>query len=191
MQNKCPRTINVKYILRGGGGCRAVRDFDCVLITYCSVLPQFLWYWGSESRLENPCSLGIKPTVNGEFSLDRFQGPCNVVFPLSSWFPYRHESEDHARPWFCPQLVIFLLSTWFPHRLESEDHARPWFCPKLVVFRPSSWFPQRLESEDHTRPWFCPKLVVFRPSSWFPQRLESEDHAKPWFCPKLVVFASK
>ena len=25
-------------------------------------------------------------------------------------------------------------SIGFPHRLESEDHARPWFCPRLVRF---------------------------------------------------------
>ena len=53
---------------------------------------------------------------------------------LGSWFPHRLESEDHARPWFCPKLVVSFLSIWFPHRLESEDHARPWFCPKLVIF---------------------------------------------------------
>ena len=26
------------------------------------------------------------------------------------------------------------LSSWFPHRFESEDHAIPWFCPKLRYF---------------------------------------------------------
>ena len=26
------------------------------------------------------------------------------------------------------------LSSWFPHRLESEDHAIPWFCLKLRYF---------------------------------------------------------
>ena len=30
-------------------------------------------------------------------------------------------------------LVIFIFCTWFPHRLESEDHARPWFCPWAPV----------------------------------------------------------
>ena len=25
----------------------------------------------------------------------------------------------------------FPLSSWFPHRFESEDHATPWFCQKL------------------------------------------------------------
>ena len=29
---------------------------------------------------------------------------------------------------------FFFFFTWFPHRLESEDHARPWFCPTLVIF---------------------------------------------------------
>ena len=29
------------------------------------------------------------------------------------------------------QNPVFLLSSWFPHRFESEDHAIPWFCPKL------------------------------------------------------------
>ena len=53
---------------------------------------------------------------------------------LCTWFPHRLESEDHARPWFCPKLFVFLLCTWFPHRLESEDHASPRFCPKLMFF---------------------------------------------------------
>ena len=29
----------------------------------------------------------------------------------------------------------FFFYTWFPHRLESEDHARPWFCPELVIIK--------------------------------------------------------
>ena len=24
-------------------------------------------------------------------------------------------------------------SSWFPHWLGLEDHARPWFCPELVI----------------------------------------------------------
>ena len=51
----------------------------------------------------------------------------------SDLFPHRLESEDYARPWFCPTLVIFIFYTWFPHRLESEDHTRPWFCPWAPV----------------------------------------------------------
>ena len=78
---------------------------------------------------------------------------------LCTWFPHRLESEDHARPWFCPKLMLFLC-TWFPHRLESEDHARPWFCPKLMIFL-CTWFSHRIESEDHARPWFYPKLFLF------------------------------
>ena len=31
-------------------------------------------------------------------------------------------------------LWFFLFCTWFPHRLESEDHARPRFCPKVMIF---------------------------------------------------------
>ena len=27
----------------------------------------------------------------------------------------------------------FSLSSWFPHRFESEDHAIPWLCPKLII----------------------------------------------------------
>ena len=26
------------------------------------------------------------------------------------------------------------LSSWFPHKFESKDHAIPWFCPKLRYF---------------------------------------------------------
>ena len=49
-----------------------------------------------------------------------------------TWFPYRLGSEDHTRPWFCPELIIIKkFCTWFPHRLGSEDHTRPWFCPEL------------------------------------------------------------
>ena len=68
--------------------------------------------------------LGLSPRT--------MQGLGYVQNFLSTWFPHRLESEDHARPWFCPKL--FFGSTWFPHRLESEDHARPWFCPKLFFF---------------------------------------------------------
>ena len=28
-------------------------------------------------------------------------------------------------------VLRFSLSSWFPHRFESENHAIPWFCPKL------------------------------------------------------------
>ena len=92
-------------------------------------------------------------------------------FPLSSWFPHRFESEDHAVPWFCPKLR-FLLSSWFPHRFEFEDYAIPWFCPKLRFYL-NSWFLHRFEFEDHAIPWFCPKLR-FLLSSWFLHRFESE-----------------
>ena len=57
----------------------------------------------------------------------------NLEFSLSSWFPHRFESEDHAIPWFC-QKLRFSLSSWFLHIFESEDHAIPWFCPKLIIF---------------------------------------------------------
>ena len=26
---------------------------------------------------------------------------------------------------------LILISSWFPHRFESEDHAILWFCQKL------------------------------------------------------------
>ena len=37
----------------------------------------------------------------------------NLEFSLSSWFPYRFESKDHAIPWFCPKLRIFFKSLVF------------------------------------------------------------------------------
>ena len=30
---------------------------------------------------------------------------------------------------------LAFLSSWFPHRFESEDHAIPWFYPKLSFFK--------------------------------------------------------
>ena len=29
---------------------------------------------------------------------------------------------------------LILISSWFPHRFESENHAIPWFCPKLDFY---------------------------------------------------------
>ena len=39
-------------------------------------------------------------------------------------------------------------SIWFPHRLESEDHARPRFCPALVLNRAwaTGWLGPKLGS---------------------------------------------
>ena len=88
----------------------------------------------------------------------------------SSQFPYRHESEDHARPWFCLVLVSF-GSIQFPHRFESEDHTRPWFCLVLRIFG-SIQFPYRFETEDYARPWF---YLVFR---IFPQ-YKTDNHNGP------------
>ena len=69
--------------------------------------------------------------VRGPYKALELSNTCNFYF--YTWFPHRLESEDHARPRFCPTLVIFIFYTWFPHRLESEDHARPWLCPWALV----------------------------------------------------------
>ena len=101
-------------------------------------------------------------------------------FPLSSWFPYRFESEDHAIPWFCSKLRFFPIGL-SPRTMQYLGSVQN------LDFSLSSWFPHRFKSEDHTIPWFCPKLR-FPLSSWFPHRFESEDHAIPWFCLKLRYF---
>ena len=43
----------------------------------------------------------------------------NLAF-LSSWFPHRFESEDHAIPWFCPKLRFLLKVVGFPIGLSPR-----------------------------------------------------------------------
>ena len=129
-----PRPWGVELVSKHTfGEIKASSEVSCVLLGQAGYL-DFLWVVG-------------------------FPIGLNLEFSLSSWFPNRFESEDHAIPWFYPKLR-FSLSSCFPHRFEFEDHAIHWFCPKLR-FSLSSWFPHRFESEDHAIPWLCPKLRIF------------------------------
>ena len=72
----------------------------------------------SPLRLLNIGAFHHLPNTLIGFNLLRYlsRGLSSLEFLLSSQ-PYETQP-------FSP------LSSWFPHRLESEDHAMPWFCPK-------------------------------------------------------------
>ena len=50
----------------------------------------------------------------------QYLGSVQNLILISSWFPYRFESEDHAIPWFYPKLSFLIQVVGFPIGLSLK-----------------------------------------------------------------------